>query len=92
MYKGGDRNALTNYRTIMVSSVMTKLFSTIVEMQLSKWAENNNKTAQGQAGFHPSHNTTDHLVTLRLEGATLYCCFVDFKKAFDTVPRARLWQ
>ena len=24
--------------------------------------------------------------------ATLYCCFVDFKKAFDTVPRAGLWQ
>ena len=22
----------------------------------------------------------------------LYCCFVDFKKAFDTVPRAVLWQ
>ncbi len=22
----------------------------------------------------------------------LYCCFADFKKAFDTVPRALLWQ
>ena len=22
----------------------------------------------------------------------LYCCFVDFRKAFDTVPRAVLWQ
>ena len=29
---------------------------------------------------------------LWLEGATLYCCFVDFKKAFDIVPRVGLWQ
>ena len=27
----------------------------------------------------------------RLQGKTLYCCFVDFKKAFDTVPRSELW-
>jgi hypothetical protein len=23
---------------------------------------------------------------------SLYCCFVDFKKAFDTMPRGMLWQ
>lgn len=99
LFKGGDRNLLTNYRTIMVSSAMAKLFSTILEMQLSKWAESNNKRAHGQAGFRPDHNTIDHLVTLRvlmeesrLKGETLYCCFVDFKKAFDTVPRVGLWQ
>ena len=27
----------------------------------------------------------------QLQGKTLYCCFVDFKKAFDTVPRSELW-
>ena len=43
LFKGGDRNLLTNYRTIMVGFVMAKLFSTILEMQLSKWYENNNK-------------------------------------------------
>lgn len=90
---------LTNYRTIMVGSAMAKLFGKILEMQLSKWAEDHNKRAYGQASFRPGHNTIDHLVTLRvlmdesrLEGATLYCCFVDFKKAFDTMPRDGLWQ
>ena len=24
-------------------------------------------------------------------GAEAFCCFVDFKKAFDTVPRNKLW-
>ena len=27
----------------------------------------------------------------RLQGKTLYCCFVDFKKAFDIVPQSELW-
>ena len=28
----------------------------------------------------------------RRMGKPLYCCFVDFKKAFDTVPRDGLWE
>ena len=27
----------------------------------------------------------------RLQGKTLYYCFVDFKKAFDTISRSGLW-
>ena len=29
---------------------------------------------------------------LTFKAGKLYCCFVDFRKAFDTVPRAVLWQ
>ena len=28
----------------------------------------------------------------QLQGKILYCCFVDFKKAFDIVPRSELWK
>ena len=28
----------------------------------------------------------------RLRGKGLHCCFVDFKKAFDMVPREHLWR
>ena len=28
----------------------------------------------------------------RLKGKKLFCCFVDFKKAFDMVPRDNLWR
>ena len=69
-----------------------------MEKKLSEWAENNGKCALGQAGFRKHHSTIDHLVTLRvlmemsrLKGKKLYCCFVDFKKAFDMVPRGNLW-
>ena len=93
LFKGGDRNLLTNYRTIMVSSCMAKLFGSIIEKDLSTWAEYNGKRAIGQAGFRARHSTVDHLITLRvlmeearLKGKTLYCCFVDLRKAFDTNP------
>lgn len=76
---------------------MTKLFNTI--LQLSKWDESNTNNLVDKWGFCPGHNTVDHLVTLRLlmdeswsEGATIYCFFVDFKKAFDNVTRDGLWQ
>ncbi len=52
-----------------------------------------------QAGFRKGFTTLDHTLTLRAlieEGRhhkqKIYCCFVDFRKAFDTVPRARLMQ
>ncbi|MCO5590499.1 hypothetical protein L7F22_044469 [Adiantum nelumboides] len=98
LYKGGDRNQPSNYRTIMIGACMNKLLGSMVEQEMSKWAENNNKRAIGQAGFRPKHSTIDHLITLRvitkkcrLKGQIMYCCFVDFQKAFDTIPRANLW-
>ncbi|MCO5565063.1 hypothetical protein L7F22_018734 [Adiantum nelumboides] len=70
-----------------------------MEMKISKWAEENGKRTHGQAGFRKDHSTINHLVTLRvlmeesrLKGKGLYCCFVDFKKAFDMVPRENLWK
>ena len=93
IFKAGDKNQGSNYRTIMVSSTIAKVSSTIMEQKISTWAESTSKRALGQAGFRPKHSTVDHLVTLRVImeesqlGKTLYCCFVDFKKAFDNVPR-----
>ena len=78
---------------------MAKLLGSIIEQALSQWAESNGKRAKGQAGFRPKHSTIDHLFTLRvlmeesrLKGNHLHCCFVDFTKAFDTIPRDGLWQ
>ena len=98
LHKGGDINNVNNYRTIMVGSLIAKLFGCIMESKISVWAEKNGKRAYGQAGFRKHHSTIDHFVTLRelmegsrLRGKGLYYCFVDFKKAFDMVPHEHLW-
>ena len=39
LHKDGDVNNVNNYRTIMVGSLMAKLFGCIMESKLSVWAE-----------------------------------------------------
>jgi hypothetical protein len=69
-----------------------------LEKKISLWLESHDKRAKGQAGFRRYHSTVDHLVTFRIIAeefcntkTNLFCCFVDFKKYFDIVPRKNLW-
>ena len=107
VYKSGDKFDMGNYRGITVGSVVAKLFAMILEQRIASWAElleEHAVKAKGQAGFRKDFHTTDNIFILRSpidkqkqsrqkgKAGKLYCCFVDFRKAFDTVPRAVLWQ
>ena len=104
VFKSGEKSDMSNYRGITVGPVFAKLFAMIIERRLASWAEEHGVKARGQAGFRKNYRTTDNIFVLRSlidkqkqarqKGGSgkLYCCFVDFKKAFDTVPRALLWQ
>jgi hypothetical protein len=98
LHKGGDALQFENYRGITVGPVLAKVFAMILEARLSSWAEERGLYARGQAGFRKDLCTTDNLYILRtlIEHSThkrkkVYCCFVNFCKAFDTVPRNLLW-
>ena len=43
LHKVGDANNVNNYQTIMVSSIMAKLFGCIMESKISAWSEKNGK-------------------------------------------------
>ena len=97
IFKVGDPTEPGNYRTIMVGHTLARLYASILEQQLSSWAEGEGVRAKGQAGFRRGFSTLDHILTLRAiieegrsHGRRIYCSFVDFRKAFDMVPRARL--
>lgn len=99
IHKTGERSIASNYRTIMVGSTMAKLFGTVMENKISSWTEENSKCTKSREGFRKHHSTTYHLVALRvmmeesrLRDEGLYYCFVDFKKAFDMIPRKKLWE
>ena len=104
VYKSGDKSDMSNYRGITAGSVIAKLFAMILEQRSATWAETHNVKAKGQAGFRKDYRTTDNIFVLRSlidrqrearqkgKAGKLYCCFVDIRKAFDTVPRHLLWQ
>ena len=44
------------------------------------------------------NSTIDHIFTLKsltdmylYEGKRIFCCFIDYSKAFDEIPRYELW-
>ena len=100
VYKSGDKSDMSNYRGITVDSVIAKLFAMILDHRIAVWAEDEGI----KAGFRKDFRTTDNIFVLKSlvdkqkqtpqgkASEMLHCCFVDFKKAFDTVPRGLLWQ
>jgi len=99
LFKGGDAFKFDNYRGITVGPILEKLFTMILDKKLSEWAEQHGLRAKGQVGFRKDYYTTNQLFILwilieqnKAKKKPFYCCFVDFKKAFDTAPHEVLWQ
>ena len=99
VFKKGDATCLDNYRAIAVGGVLGKLYAVLLESRITPVAEVNGWRAQGQAGFRPDKSTTDQVFILRnlieqaqlgSSGRPIFCCFVDFKKAYDRVRRDHL--
>jgi hypothetical protein len=98
IHKSGGVTDPSNYRGIAVGTVLAKLYATLFNERLTHWAESNGLRAMGQAGFREDYRCSDHLLVLRTlveqqrrVKSPLYTCFVDFKKAFDSIPRDLLW-
>ena len=88
-----------NYRPITILSCLGKLFTAILNNRLTKYLEHHESLHENQAGFRQGYSTTDHIYTLnslielfKSQKKKMFCTFIDFSKAFDTVWRIGLWE
>ena len=98
IYKAGERTDPRNYRGITLLNCIAKSFTSILHTRLSEWAEDNTVIPEEQYGFRKNRCATDCvfiLNTLLEKSHTArvpqFVCFVDFKKAFDSVQHRLLW-
>lgn len=99
IHKKGDVNNPYNYRGITLLSHISELFTSILNKRLLLWSEENNVVSDTQFGFKPGSGTRDAIFVLHSlisktlnDKKRLYCCFVDFKKAFDSIQHNKLWR
>ena len=95
--KGNIENP-ENYRPITILSCLGKLFTAIINTRLNAFSDERYLITHSQAGFRKGFSTSDNLFIiqslidiLKSKNKKLYCAFVDFKQAFDTVWRKGLW-
>ena len=94
IYKSGNRLDPSNYRGICINSCLGKLFTSVLNIRLQHYLSGRNILHRAQIGFLPNHRTSDNIFTLRRlidkhvthsTKVKLFTCFIDFKKAFDSI-------
>ena len=100
IHKKGSKMNPDNYRGIFLLSCFSKIFTVILDNRLLKLVEDNKILSKAQLGFLPGNRTSDALLTLhnlidyycKKNKKFLFGCFVDFSKAFDSIPRNILFK
>ncbi len=82
------------YRAISLLSTVYKLFSSLLNVRISKCAEDNNLFADEQNGFRGKRSCEDHVFVLsfiirqrKAKRLPTYIAFIDMEKVFDCVDR-----
>jgi endonuclease/exonuclease/phosphatase family metal-dependent hydrolase len=99
IHKKGDKSKTENYRPVSLTSVVCKVLERMIRKRLMQHLKNNNLLSDQQFGFRPQRSTTTQLLkalddwTAWLdEGINFDVMYMDFAKAFDSVPHRRLMQ
>ncbi|MES9884664.1 MAG: reverse transcriptase family protein, partial [Sedimenticola sp.] len=99
LYKKGPKTKAENYRPISLTSVICKTLEKIVRDRIMKHMEDNNLFTKHQHGFRKGHSCATQLIevcdkwTEELDKKnSVDVIFLDFQKAFDSVPYKRLFE
>ena len=99
LHKKGDKTECGSYRGISLVSHAGKVLLKVVVRRLSAYCEAKGLLQEEQCGFRPNRPTTDMMFMVRRlqeigwkAGVSLFMCFIDLQKAYDTADRILLRQ
>ena len=97
LFKKGKRTQCSNYRPVSLTSIVCKLFESIIRDHIVYFLEENQLISSHQHGFRSGHSCTTQLLELMEDFTDFYemeipfdCIYLDFAKAFDRVPHQRV--
>jgi len=97
MHKKGSRSDPANYRSISLTPIAVKVLEGIVRDSLVDHLSANNLLTKNQHGFTKGRSTTTNLLAALDDwtrchdaGGTTHVIYLDFQKAFSSVPHHRL--
>ncbi len=97
IHKKGDKKLASNYRPISITSIICRVMETMIRDHITTYLQNHNLLSDFQFGFIKGRSTTLQLLnvlddwTLSLENKNITdCLYLDYQKAFDSVPHKRL--
>ena len=87
-----------SYRGISLASSIYKMYCSILNDRLCNWVEEHNLLEDEQGGFRKNRSTIDQISSLtsiidtRIKRKlSTHTAFIDFKKAYDSINRDKLW-
>ena len=97
IFKKGSTTSAGNYRPVSLTSVICKVLESIIRDQVMEFLNDNNLLSEDQHGFRSGRSCVIQLLEIMElwtemldEGGGIDVVYLDFRKAFDSVPHQRL--
>ena len=100
LFKGGDKNPRNplDHRPLCIMSCVAKVYSAVLNARLQTHLETNGLLSDTQNGFRSGRSCLDHIFSLvtilrnrKLQNQQTFLCFIDFRRAFDSVNHVLLF-
>ena len=97
LHKKGSKKKAENYRPISLTAICCKVMESIIRDDIIEYMITNSLFADQQHGFVPNRSCMTQLICVMEdwtrwidEGNNIDTVFLDFQKAFDSVPHERM--
>ena len=97
IYKKGPKGKPENYRPVSLTSIVCKVFESLIKDDMTSHLERNLLISNSQHGFRKGLSCATNLIEFMNkvteaadEGLSVDVFYLDFAKAFDKVPKQRL--